>query len=328
MSRINVLLLAALPLLLLAGCRDDDDCIDCPPADLPPEPTLANIWPHADGTQWVYDFAFKQYVGPDITDPPPPLPSLADLHAALQLSIPTDLIEADAGLYRLEFDGQVTTHSGVTAQRLVGTIETVRGGARAVDSERALLLAVARARPDCRDVVLARLGLTRDALKSLDDAREPYFLGSYAFAFEDSGYFGYGDISTHHSWVYLADDVAVGTEFSLQLVPEILDDAWLYGRVWSVGDRVVEGVAWDNVVECMYAVDLGVQAVMNEDGESVGSVRVYFYGTTLFVPEVGPIACDERHVLAPEDVLQDPVASYQEYRCRLVPPAAARAAAR
>ena len=76
---------------------DDDDCIDCPPADLPPEPTLANIWPHAEGTQWVYDFDFNQYAGPDLTDPPPPLPSLADLHAALQLPIPTDLIEADEG---------------------------------------------------------------------------------------------------------------------------------------------------------------------------------------------------------------------------------------
>ncbi len=326
MSRISLIILAAL--LLLAGCRDDDDCIDCPPADLPPEPTLANIWPHADGTQWVYDFDFNQYAGPDLTDTPPPLPSLADLHAALQLPIPTDLIEADAGTYRLEFDGQVTTESGVTAQRLVGTIESVRGGFRAVDSQRELLLSIARARPDCRDAVLARLGLTLDALKSLDDARAPYFLGSYAFAFEDSGYFGYGDVSTHHSWVYLATDVAVGTEFSLQLLPEVFDDAWLYGRVWSVGERVVEGVAWDNVVECMYAVDLGVQEVMNEDGELIGRVRVHFYGTTLFVPEIGPIACDERHVLAPNSILQDDPAPYKEYRCRLLPPVADKAAAR
>ncbi len=50
----------------------------------------------------------------------------------------------------------------------------------------------------------------------------------------------------------------------------------------------------------------------------IGSYRTYYYGSTLFVPEFGPIACDERHLLAPDGVLGDPLLpSYEEYRCRL-----------
>ena len=102
----------------------------------------------------------------------------------------------------------------------------------------ALLLSIARARPHCRDAILAELGLTTDALKSLAGAREPFFLGGYAFAFEDSGYYWYGDLSNRHSWIYLEGDLlTVGTEFSIQLVPEFIDDAWLYGRIWAVGYR-------------------------------------------------------------------------------------------
>jgi hypothetical protein len=311
-------LFALVATLLLTGCNDDDDCADCPPTNLPPQPTLANIWPHVDGTQWVYDIEFNQHLGPEFSDQPPPLPSFEELHAALQLPIPTELLESDEGLYRLRFEGQLTTESGVTAQKLVGRIYTELGGPpRIVDSQRSLLLAIARARPDCRAAILAKLGLTPDAQKSLDDAHEPFFLGAYAFAFEDSGYYGYGDLSDRHSWIYLEGDLAVGTEFSIQLVPELIDNAWLYGRIWAVGDRVVEGVAWSNVVECMYAIDLGVQTSTDENGEVIGSYRTYYYGATLFVPEFGPIACDERHVLAPEGVLGDPLPSYEEYRCRL-----------
>ena len=32
---------------------------------------------------------------------------------------------------------------------------------------------------------------------------------------------------------YLDGDLAVGTEFSMQLVPDLADDIWLYGRIWS-----------------------------------------------------------------------------------------------
>ena len=134
--------------------------------------------------------------------------------------------------------------------------------------------------------------------------------GRTLFAFEDSGYFGYGDLNTERRWVYLGDSLAVGTEFTLQIVPDLADDIWLYGRIWSIGDRSVNGVTWHNVVECMYAFDFGVQEAVDEDGNIVDYFHSYIYGTTLFVPEVGPIACDERHMLAPDGVLQDAPPSY------------------
>jgi hypothetical protein len=305
--------------VLVAGCNDDDDCPQCPADNLGPAPTLANIWPHADGAQWVYDLTFNQYA-PVNADPTPPMPSLAELHAALQAPVPTDLVESSTALYRLQFDGEVTTESGVTAQNLVGTYFTELGEVRVVDSRRSLLLAIARARPDRRDAILARLGLRADQAKSLADAREPFFLGAYAFAFEDSGYFGYGDLDDHHSWVYLAGDLEVGSEFSLLLAPELIDDVWLYGKIWSVGDRIVDGVIWHDVVECLYAVDLGIVQATGEDGDLLGTARNYYYGTTLFVPAVGPIACDERHVWISTDLLQEPWTSYEEYHCRLAGP--------
>ena len=40
------------------------------------------------------------------------------------------------------------------------------------------------------------------------------------------------------------------------------------------------------------------------------------YGATAFVPEVGPVACTERWLLPPDDVLMDPDAvEFVEYRC-------------
>ena len=86
----------------------------------------------------------------------------------------------------------------------------------------------------------------------------------------------------------------------------------------------------NNVVECMYAIDLGVQTgPTDENGEVIGSYRTYYYGATLFVPEVAPsratsATCWPRTVSSGNPALP----SYEEYRCRLLPPVADKAAAR
>ncbi|MBK6898638.1 MAG: hypothetical protein IPH09_04995 [bacterium] len=82
----------------------------------------------------------------------------------------------------------------------------------------------------------------------------------------------------------------------MQLVPELADDIWLYGRVWSIADRVVAGVERQNVLECMYAVDLGVATATNDEGELIGEYRAYIYCSTLYAPGFGPIASQERWV--------------------------------
>jgi len=299
---------ACLLLVVLVGCNDDD-CANCPGDTADPEPTLANLWPHADGASWIYDLDYNVYDGPPVTGPALPLPSMQDLHDALEAPVDGELITEDQGLYRLRFAGNVTTRSGVVAQNLTETFydEAAKSGAETAgvaDGERRLMRLIARARPDLRPRLLDRLGETANALKSLDGVDPLYFLGAYAFSHEDDGYYGYGDLSTHHSWVYLEGSLDVGSQFSLQLIPDLVDDIWLYGQVWSIGDRTINGVTWPNVLECMYAIDLGLVEVTDENGSVIGEFRSHIYGATLFAPEFGPIACQERRALAPDSILE------------------------
>ena len=73
----NHRLFTVVVVLLLAGCNDDD-CVECPPPNSSAQPTLANIWPHTDRTQWVYDIEFNQYDGPGLNNSALPMPSLED----------------------------------------------------------------------------------------------------------------------------------------------------------------------------------------------------------------------------------------------------------
>ncbi|MEZ4388844.1 MAG: hypothetical protein R3D98_14970 [Candidatus Krumholzibacteriia bacterium] len=320
----NRILSILLAVLFLAACSDDD-CADCPeqPGDL--EPTLDNIWPHADGTTWTYDLRYDVHEGPVPADEVPPLPTMAELHAALQAPVAEDLLSSDLGLYRLQFDGMVTTDTDITAQNLVETIYAPVGDVRTVvaeprDRQDRFLRLVARVRPDLRSLLAERFGFSApDAAKSLDEVGTIFFLGAYAFAAEDTGYYGYGDVSVDHTWTYIEGDLAPGTSWSLELLGGG-SDLWLYGQVWSVGDQEVAGATYANAVEYMYVVDLGIQEEVDEEGNLLGSIRSYMYGATVFVPGVGPVACQERHVFGGSADLQDdePTRIFN-HRCTLVP---------
>ena len=145
-----------------------------------------------------------------------------------------------------------------------------------------------------------------------------YARGECAFSSEDDGYYAYGDLDTEHSWIFLQGDLSVGSEFSLQLVPDLADDIWLYGRIWSIGDRTVGGEAGSNVLECMYVIDMGIQEATDEQGGVLGEYRSYMYYSVLFAPEYGPIMSTERQVLAPDPFLQEGGAVIRGFRCDIV----------
>ncbi len=304
-SLLQIVLLSCFLLLAVTACNDDDSPT-CPGQDL--RPAMANIWPHADGNIWFFEGGYSEF-------PPPetggtgrlddlPLPSMADLHADLQHPVAGEPDLAVNCLYRLSLDGEITTDTGVSAQHLAGRFyfpqpgggDTVRGPESGGDP---LLRLIARVRPDLREAALARMspGARKDISIDL-----PLSLGDYAFAYEDSGYFGYGDLDTGHSWVYLAGSLEAGTEFSHQLVPSIADDVWLHGRVWSRGDLTVGGRLYRNAVEVMYVVDLGESDVVDENGDPIGVFRSYIYGTVHYVPGVGPVKGLERHVEGPNQM--------------------------
>jgi hypothetical protein len=292
LSAIVLVAVTAVAVLLLGGCNGSTS-----PSDETPRPSLANIWPHQDGTGWRYTITFEQYAALPVEATPPSLPSFEELHAALETGVPAEMLETDTGAYSLTFVGDTTTDSGVTAQNLVGVITPGSGKARRVETgHEQLRRALAGKSPGGKSL----------AGKSLADATDPAFLGTMAFAYEDSGYYGYGDLHREHSWIQLEGDLTEGSEFSMLLVPMLAEDIWLYGRIWSVRDRFISGRRWENVVECMYVVDLGTQSVMDDNGNLLGYSRGYWYGTVLYVPTVGPIACDERHVWGPSNSIMGP----------------------
>ena len=318
MPRHLALALALLLVIPLLGCGDDDDPT-CPDTGDDPTPTLANIWPHADGTGWIYDLQSSLYAPAEGTGDAPPLPTMEELHAAAQLPVTEDLLEREDGLYRLLFDGPITSDTGITGQDLVESVympvEETKRAAAATDP---LLPLLYRVRPDLRP----RLAAVVDPEKALLEVPDGlYFMGAYVFAAEDTGYYGYGDINTQHAWTYLEGDLQPGDTWTLQLVPGITDDIWLHGRIWSVGDWSDGRRTWSNAVECLYLVDMGLARQTDEQGNLIATYRQYMYGITVFVPTVGPVSCLERRVLAPtDDILQDPFAGgTYEFRCTLAP---------
>ncbi|MCB1182780.1 hypothetical protein KDM41_05055 [bacterium] len=289
--------LAALTLALALGaCKDDGHPSAC--SGNTPTPPLVSAWPHEDGRTWSYDFISLSRVDTNATLVGPGetiLPPMSWLHDRLEEPFVAGDGDTLRGRYGLTFDGEMTTDSGVTTQYLHEEmlVEERPGPADDVDP---LLVLLARTRPDLRDrLPAAALAAAKSTADGFARISGPLLLHGYAFAWEDSGYYGYGDISTHHSWVFMERDLEVGTEFSLQLVPELADDIFLYGRVWSRGPVSGLGETRCDAVEVMYVIDLGEQFAVDENAALEGVFRGYVYGVNVFVPGVGPVYSQERN---------------------------------
>jgi hypothetical protein len=306
--------------LLMVGCDDDDPT--CPEPEGTPTPTLANIWPHADGTSWLYDLTVASYEPYPALEDTVPLPSMDELYALLAAPVTEDLLNHEEGLYRLQFDGEITTDTGITGQDLVETyyapLDGLNGADKGAEAADPLLSFLYQTRPDLRDNIIAHVGPEKEFL---DESGTIFFLSAYVFSAEESGIYGYGDVTTGPAWTYLEGDLEPGSSWSLQLVPGVADDIWLYGQVRSVGDWTEGDRTWNNAVECFYLVDLGLQAQTTEGGDLLGVYQSYMIGVTVFVPGVGPVACHERHVLAPFDdnLGEAEDGGIFEFRCLLVP---------
>ena len=319
--KILLTIVLAAALFLVAACNDDDECVNCPGTSAP-YLTMANIWPHADGTAWTFDLEYRELKpNPEGAGKVGEVPSFEELHAALQEPMDGVVTDEGKGLFRFAFDGTLTTQSGVEAQRVLKTFSLDRpdsysntGRNTPTVSDRTMAM-IAQARPDLRPDLVARYGLDE---KSLENAGPPFFLGGYAFAYEDSGYYGYGDLGQTHTWVYLEGDLTTGSEFEIQLFPGLVEDLWLRGRVWSVGRRTIGGRTYYNVLEYMYVLDFGEVYFRTAYGTSEGPFHPYYYGYSLFVPGLGPVAGIERRVLVPDDNLQEAVVPMVEYVMDLV----------
>jgi hypothetical protein len=293
-TAVRVLLVLGIALVVMTSC-DDDDCPTCPTPE-PVEPTLENLWPNADSTAWTYLLAESRWpdaseAGPyENEEDVPPAPSLDEIVVRLGTDMVPDTAEEMRGIYRLRFEGEVTTGSGVRTQLLRETIygeDFSYPALKVGDLPWTFLQRLAQVRPDLRAEIQAR-GVR---LKSMATDFEilPVYLHGYAFAKTQEYIGGYGDVDTELSWKFLENDISVGHEFIFQLVPSLADDVFLHSRILRHADVQTEAGVFENCVECLYMIDYGVFEAVDGLGSPAGYYGYHDYGTITYAPTVGPI---------------------------------------
>ncbi len=319
----QIMIVVVTVLFLFSGCSNNDS------DNNNTESTLTNIWPHEDGNLWTYDLSESYISGHelDFYDNIEDVPEFVFDDLYVRLLEPADVDSTSQGTYQLEFDGMVTTDSGVTAQYLVETVsddqyQSSGIALRKSDADVNLLLNIMRARPDLSDkitIVLREKGLSESKIMSLHtfSLSPPLFLGGYAWEQNDDSIHSYGDGDIDISWIYLEEDFSAGHSFVIQLVPGLANDIFLHGKITSVHPVEVDGVTYVNSVDCFYAIDFGVQVVTDEGGDPIGYIRTEHYGIITYVPEIGPVSCREQACFAFDDILQDPFPSMVETEASL-----------
>src|SRR5262245_17866836 len=213
-----------------SGCLFDSDS---GPASLLP------LWPEADEMRWDYSLVRREWSSEYPLYPSreevPPAPAIEEVAEGYETRAIGDRVYAENETsYRFEFDGHVTTKSGATGRHVVTTVLDGTPTAKGTDLS-ALFGRLARARPDLR-ARIAELG--SESARSIGDASwQPNFLDGYAWEKSAEHIGGYGDVSTHLSWLYL-ESTREGDAFTLQLLPELVSDAFLHGLV--LGRRTIQ----------------------------------------------------------------------------------------
>jgi len=277
-----------------------------------PPANVRNIWPNEDGREWTYRIDQREWTAPNrrvyATEADvPPIPSLDDIAALLgNHPIGSNPVEESGG-YRLKFNGMKTTLSGVTGQNLEATVfdlggESARSVASAAGAATAagapgFIRALVRARPDLGAKILQHwpeAARIQAAPSGITTVYMPLFLFGYAFE-KTREYIGsYGDLNTDLSWKYLESDLRPGSEFSMQLIPDLADDVFLHVRVLSVGTAVTALGSFPRAIVVLYRVDYGVNEEADELGNAIGFSGGFGYGTITYAPRVGPVASYER----------------------------------
>ena len=325
-----VLVSVASAAIISLGCSDDEPCR--PGALAPtPDPTLENVWPNEDGTAWTFELTERTWNAafPDsvfsTAEDVPPAPSIEEVVTLLTSHAIGDSMDSNTGIYRLKFDGLVTTMSGVTAQNLRTWVfeEAFGGPGKEVTTPSSFLVRLYQARPDLRKKILrhlqsnlaakAVLDLSEGDIRSLAGSRlsarelladlsfAPLLLHGYAWAKTADWIGGYGDIDTLLAWKFLEADLAPGANFRFQLLPSVADDIYLHALVLSQRSVTTELGTFEKCVECLYMIDYGVSGLTDNTGQEIGFFRTFDYGTIVYAPTIGPVSSYERRFVEPLD---------------------------
>jgi len=298
-------------------------------------PSIYTIWPNDDGTTWTYDYIwriFQGYEPPRLYDTPeevPPVPPLRKLAASMDHHPVGDNPDVEWFAYWLEFDGMITTASGVTAQYLKETFATTTTNeivGEGIGPGEAFCLRLAAARPDLRRPIIARLAANgaekldlstlsfdavlygpRNPVELLRDdfgqaIARPILIHGYAWERTDGRIGTYGDLDQLLAYKFLDANLLPGHEFTHQLVPSLADDVFLHCRILRRFCYRTPLGTFRNAIECLYAIDYGIAVVDGIDGAD-GYYRLFDYGTVIYAPYVGPVYSYERNLVQPGEPL-------------------------
>lgn len=312
-----VLCLAALATLGFPGCPEN---VTGPDGGRESSSlTLSSCWPNDEGHYWQYATTSRQLEPEPFTELPPDAEVPEITLGIVRTLLADDVVTWGDGVneyeFRMQFDGDMTTGSGVTAQWLhesfpVPPIEYEPAGA---SFEGRLLDRIAAARPDLR----ARLGRQGPAAAGgrIGWSFAPYFIHGYAWSKGPDRIGTYGDVDTLLAWKFLESNVRPGNTFRHPLVPSLADDVWLLAGVERTVTVNIPGVGRSaNAIEVIYAIDYGTGASVDAMGNVTGRYRPFDYGRVVYAPGIGPVSDLERRLAF---LGQGITHGYQELELRL-----------
>jgi hypothetical protein len=266
------------------------------------------IWPHQDGQGWTYHLTGRTWDQlPPVLYPTRGEVPVFTMDDAIRLlgTEPTGANpETSSGSYRLQFRGSITTQSGVTRQNLQETLE--QGAAATTSSITTssatghavrLLDLLRRARPDlAREVNRIAPSMVTHAIVTQAAATVffPTLIHGYAWEQTDQWIGTYGDLNQQIAWIFLTPDLRSGSEFSLQLVPDLAPDVFLHARVLGWKSVETEAGVYRRALDVAYLVDFGVSEITDVDGNTLGYNRSVLFGTVDYAVGVGPVRSYER----------------------------------
>ncbi len=297
----TLLLGIAAILLVVAGCDDDSDCVNCVSdwRPLTPAPTLTNIWPNADGTSWTYDHALNEwdegwtFYPTREAVPMVPLPDWSEVYALLNTEHPGGVWMSETGTYTMTFDGQKTTPPGVTAQNLLEDI--------LIDSRSGAGLASSAVIKRVSDPLRATRSLLIRGEASATLGNGPIMIHGGAWKRTSSYLATYGDYDKEPAWKFLTSNLNVGSTFSLQLIPWLASGVYLHGHVYRQIAVDTEIGTLKKALDCLYIIDYGISVATDTQGRPVGYFRSIDCGRVIYAPTIGPVYCHEKRGIQPED---------------------------
>jgi len=245
----------------------------CVPAMVLAQPvTMDRLWPNEDGRSWIYSQTYQTF---DI------VPQLLN------------------NQIRLLFDGPATAPNAIDAQYL--RHELLSGPAvssllAGMDAS-PLMYQLWMARPDLRAGIVEALAGGSCPENGPVGAHSVFLSGEFAWRKTASEVAAWRcNLADTRSWQWLVSDLTIGSEFTLQLVPDLASNVFLHGTVGAVEPATVPAGSFANCVRVDYVVDYGETECTDEEGNPTGTSTAETRGWIRYAPDEGPVESFEEFI--------------------------------